>query len=99
MMTMATMMMTTKTTMPIRPLLYILMTSHHRRMTRQKIKECADQDARIEEMIDKHANYTLLMAAHCKECGGKCCAIIGNGLCFFLDDGLSNAMPILEKDR
>jgi hypothetical protein len=46
--TMMTILTTTKTTMPIRLSLYVLITSHHRRMMRQKIKECADQDKRIE---------------------------------------------------
>jgi hypothetical protein len=50
-------------------------------------------------VTDNYTDYTLLIAAHCKERGGKCCAIICNGVFFFLDSSLSNGKPISEKDR
>ncbi len=39
------------------------------------------------------------MAAHHKEHGNKCHAIICNGVCFFLVDVLNDTKPIPEKDR
>jgi hypothetical protein len=50
-------------------------------------------------VTDKYANYTLLMAACRKECSGKHCVIIRDSVCFFLNNGLSIATPLPEKDR
>ncbi len=36
---------------------------------------------------------------HPKECSGKCHVILRNGTCFIPDNGLSDAKPILGKDR
>ncbi len=50
-------------------------------------------------VTDKYADYTLLMAASCKEHGSEHCAIIRDGVCFFLDNNLSNTKPIPEEER
>jgi hypothetical protein len=39
------------------------------------------------------------MAVDHKECSGECRGIICNGICFFLNNSLSNTKLIPEKDR